>query len=205
METKLSFLMGGERRSSTTSRPLKNAYVYFLKNTWGNEYSMSNLPKIIPRSPPKLQKKTEWSSSLIRIQKIVKAAAVMPEIGKTYTASFFCKKIIFFHTAGLDHEREVPGDGRADPQGQGHHGEGHGAAALRGHAWKKLAKVFLSINGHYCVYALVQYIMWDPGQVSAYKLETIIAFFSISTIYGTYIGRILVPIFALYILFFVMT
>ncbi len=89
METKLSFLMGGERRSSTTSRPLKNAYVYFFKNTWGNEYSMSNLPKIIPRSPPKLQKKTEWSSSLIRIQKIVKAAAVMPEIGKTCTASFF--------------------------------------------------------------------------------------------------------------------
>ena len=57
MQTKPIFLTGGDNNSSITSNP-----------------------KIMPNMAPKLQKMTECHSSLIFIQKMVKAAAVIPEI-----------------------------------------------------------------------------------------------------------------------------
>ena len=56
MQTKPSFFWGGERAGSTTSRP-----------------------RIIPAKAPVLQKIKECFSNLILIQKMVKAAAVIPQ------------------------------------------------------------------------------------------------------------------------------
>merc|ERR1711962_179943 len=56
MQTKLSFFSGGVRAVSTTSRP-----------------------KIIPATAPRLQKTRECHSSFTFIQKIVKAAADIPQ------------------------------------------------------------------------------------------------------------------------------
>ena len=56
IQTNPSFFCGGERATSTTSRP-----------------------RIIPATAPVLQKMSECFSSFILIQKMVKAAAVIPQ------------------------------------------------------------------------------------------------------------------------------
>ena len=99
------------------------------------EYSLQQYfsPKIMPAAAPVLQKSRECFSSLTFIQKIVKAAAVIPDKRIVYISL----KNWWWQTTGLDHQGEVPGHGGLDPQGQGHHREGHCPTSLTSHAWKQ--------------------------------------------------------------------